>query len=60
MSCAPRLLAISQKGEDVSRFKGLGEMNADQLATTTMDPQSRTLAQVTIEDAVGPTASSPC
>ncbi len=46
------VLAISQKGEDVSRFKGLGEMNADQLASTTMDPQSRTLAQVTIDDAV--------
>jgi DNA gyrase subunit B len=46
------VLAISQKGEDVSRFKGLGEMNADQLASTTMDPQSRTLSQVTIADAV--------
>jgi DNA gyrase subunit B len=46
------VLTISQKGEDVSRFKGLGEMNADQLASTTMDPQSRTLAQVTIDDAV--------
>jgi DNA gyrase subunit B len=46
------VLSISQTGEDVSRFKGLGEMNADQLGTTTMDPQSRTLAQVTIADAV--------
>jgi DNA gyrase subunit B len=46
------VLAIAQQGEDVSRFKGLGEMNADQLAETTMDPQSRTLAQVGIEDAV--------
>jgi len=46
------VLSIAQKGEDVSRFKGLGEMNADQLASTTMDPQSRTLARVTIADAV--------
>nr|MBA3949284.1 DNA topoisomerase IV subunit B [Acidobacteriota bacterium] len=36
----------------VSRFKGLGEMNAEQLRDTTMDPESRTLAQVRIEDAL--------
>jgi DNA gyrase subunit B len=46
------VLSISQKGVPVQRFKGLGEMDADQLAETTMDPRWRTLAQVNIEDAV--------
>ncbi len=46
-----QILRLAQRGVTLSRFKGLGEMNADQLNDTTMDPATRTLAQVTIEDA---------
>jgi DNA gyrase subunit B len=45
------ILNVAQKGIKLQRFKGLGEMNAEQLGETTMAPQTRTLAQVTIEDA---------
>jgi DNA gyrase subunit B len=45
------VLELARQGVTLTRFKGLGEMNAKQLRETTMDPSSRTLAQVTLEDA---------
>ncbi len=44
-----RLLEV-HKNASIQRFKGLGEMNADQLFETTMNPQTRTLVKVTIDD----------
>jgi DNA gyrase subunit B len=46
------VMNLAAKGVEVNRFKGLGEMDPDQLRKTTMDPATRTLAQVTMEDAV--------
>ena len=48
-----RVLEVARDGVPLQRFKGLGEMNADQLADTTMDPEQRTLQLVTIDDASG-------
>jgi DNA gyrase subunit B len=47
------LMVQARKGQSIQRYKGLGEMNPGQLWDTTINPETRRLLQVRIEDAVG-------
>ena len=47
----PAVRSAGEKGLTITRFKGLGEMNAEELRDTTLDPANRTLVQVTMKDA---------
>src|SRR5690606_32339058 len=47
----PEVLNLGKQGIEIKRFKGLGEMNAEELWETTLDPAKRVLLRVTLEEA---------
>ena len=50
MGTLDRIMAQGRRGLTIQRFKGLGEMNPEQLWTTTLDPAARTLLKVRVDD----------